>query len=383
MQKDFEKRILPDRDIKSQLAAVKINEMNRWTNDEMEFGLGVRDLAENVDDIKYFYDYALNTFNDAKETEYINENTSRFWFWDNVGFIFSTGLVYASEDVDIMNQIMKYFDKTETSFLPNQYSVLNYNSSIIKRIELENNIPNGNYHMMLTPFVLTTDETILSEASEQAYSRYGPVECFTNVEEIVIYMIEVNRKYSAIRTLMGPRIANLLGVKEEIFQTPKDRYGKYGVPRQIDFNTKKCVKETFFDFETQVTPDSQEYGPTRNWKEGEMTYRLPAHKHYRENVGLGIGAIATNSRKGRKTLYNQLATHESPLKVGIDQMKGAHLKMNDYYDTTSSKHDNPSVDLYDTEPGLQPMDKFVDSMDKRQNVVSMLPAKIRRFRQEP
>ena len=80
--------------------------------------------------------------------------------------------------------------------------------------------------------------------------------------------------------------------------------------------------------------------------------------------GLFIGtAIKTGKEAG--SLKEGFKIIERP----VDELKGIHLKMNDYYETNENKIEKPDYIIYESsETNLSGPDKFIDSVQQREQM---------------
>ena len=382
----------------------KSKELDIWQNKDYSFGLGVPNLTEAQNQVKYYTDYANNSFKNEKETTYLNEKKDKLWVWKNLGFIFSIGVVFEEDDQKIMSEIIKYFDNSSSSFIPCQHQVLNYNDDFIKIVEKKFGIHNGNYHYILIPFVLTEDETELKQAPEHRYSYFGPVNVFQTPNDIVNYIIEVNNFYGAVKSELTPSVGNYLGISSYSNETNRKIYGDHGSVRTMNptsfnwqlhgDNPRRIQRKGYIDLDSSdfyelINPQQgyERVAPNKNWGEDSelldqnTTYRRPMKAYHRENPGVNIGWLnkegysqnqSSHRKNGKKSLYNQInnAREGFGLSEGkISDVKGVHLKMNDYYETNENRIEKPNYVIYEsTESELNGPDKFIDSVVQREQM---------------
>ena len=348
----------------------KILHLNYDENSAFELGLGVRDNTDMSDKIKDVMDYTHKTFEQTKTTEFMNENQQRLWFWNNVGFLFSEGLILEAEYRVVFNEILEYFNKANQTFLPNVYKILNYNDPTIKVIEQNYNIANGNYHFLLIPFVMTDNPELLKIAPEQAYKRYGPIDVFTDINQIVQYMAEVMYKYGTMKNLLTDAIANKLNLGEQI---EDDRYFKHA-QRVMNVSSShpqmhepmRMNRKGYFDPNTTdnfdlINPqeDILKYAPQRQyftpgelqWSKVTDSEKSSESNYYRKpiksiprtnltNVGNEYGQ-GVKRTEGKMTLWNQLHTKSPVVSAGFvdTSMKGGMLKVNTMYESETKRKD--------------------------------------------
>lgn len=382
----------------------KSENLDIWQNKEYSFGLGIPNLTEAQKQIKYYTDYTINSFKDEKETSYLNENKDKLWIWKNLGLIFSIGVVFEDEDEKIMAEIINYFNNSQSSFIPCQYQVLNYNDDFIKIVEKKFGIHNGNYHYLLIPFVMTSDAEELKKAPEHKYSYFGPVNVLQTPNDIVNYIIEVNNFYGAVKSDIIPSVGNYLGITPESNETNRKNYGDHGSTRTMNpttfnwqlhgDNPRRIQRKGYIDLDSSdfyelINPQQgyERVAPNKNWGEDDellnqnTTYRRTMKAYHRENPGVNMGwfnkegyAQNNNSyrKNGKKSLYNQITNSKEGFGITerpISEAKGIHLKMNDYYETNENKNEKPDYILYETsETNLSGPDKFIDSVIQREDM---------------
>lgn len=375
----------------------KTNDLNIWQNKQMELRLGVPDLTQNQQDIEYVMNFMNTSFEDTRTTNFLNENRNRLWFWENVIFIFSYGVILEGPDKILFDEILTYFDQTQKSFIPNRHIVMNYKEQLIQEIEQEYDVGNGNYRFMLIPFVIANDDETFQNAPEQVYKRHGPIGVFLEPEDIVNYMCEINYKYGAI--LDNEEMIKILGesekAEENSAKSSKIKVSIHGMDRPknptttnpyLHSATQRLQRKGYIDPNTNdafelINPeqDITEFGPQRQYftpgklihtktgakvENDECYYRKPVKTIRREalvDLGNEYGQRA-NRQYGNHGLYNQIKGHGivGPMPVE-DEVKGVSLKVNSMYETKDNQIEKPNYALYDL-----PTDEDIakDSMDE-------------------
>lgn len=365
--------------ITNQYSEPTVTELNYDKNRAFELGLGVEDHSDISSKIGDIMDYTHKTFEQSKTTEFMNENQDRLWFWNNVGFLFSEGLILEAEYRVVFNEILEYFNKANQAFLPNVYKILNYDDPIIKTIEQNYNIANGNYHFLLIPFVMTDDPKLLALAPEKAYKRYGPIDVFTDTNQIVQYMCEVMYKYGTMKNLLTDAVANKLDVVEGV---EDDRYYKHA-QRVMNISSKGMQKEPmrmnrkgYFDPNTTdnfdlINPqeDILKYAPQRQyftpgdlkWSDLTSDEKSTESNYYRKPVKTIPRTNLTNTgneygqsvkrTEGKMSLWNQMHDDKKGMNVPagfVDtSMKGGMLKVNTMYESeTKRKNEEDKFQVY-------------------------------------
>lgn len=316
---------------------------------ENTWHMGLNDLTIPSKEIIQTMEYAYNLFQEERETQNINENKPRLWFWNNVSFVFSIGAIFEANDHQVFDQIMLYFDKHEDAFLPNKVLVQDYkNSKIVENIERYYDIGSGNYHLLMAIIVTSDDD--LNNAPESIYQRYGPVFGSVNMVEIVDTMIEVFTKYGAVKQFLGPTIKGTLGISYDMSKS-----GTTGMPREYlrDDSVRRMYRKGFLDFEAndgyeEVNPMIIHHPDSvrRQWfnEEQEGTNFRKSAKIKSRN---GTSQAPIKRTNTQNSLYNQL---HNPVEIiqtpHISDMKAVQYKMDFYKETIQNRQDKPNYELY-------------------------------------
>ena len=320
------------------------------------------------------------------QTNFENENINRLWIWKNLSIIFSTGVVLDEDDKKILNEIISYFDNSQNCYLPCQFKILNYDNEIIKIIEKQFGIQNGNYHFVLIPFILTDNQNTLNKAPESLYKKFGPVYIYQNIESITDYIINLYTKYGVVNSEINLKNKyNLRTFNQGSTRNQNltiDNWMTHGDnPRRI--NRKGYIDVESSEWEQLINPeqDYSKIAPNKYWGTDEneinlldqnTTYRRNlSNAYFREKPGINLGWLnqegynQNNTRrlKQKNSLYNQL--HQEQIKnAHIDEAKGVHYKMNDYYESESNKIEKPEYQIYDVNN-----DDFIDTILARETNV--------------
>ena len=83
----------------------------------------------------------------------------------------------------------------------------------IKDFEKIYYIFNGNYHIILIPFIHNKDEKDLSSAPKSVYKSFGFVESIVNMLDIINYMCDVMNKYEANKIFLTDTVSNILNIE--------------------------------------------------------------------------------------------------------------------------------------------------------------------------
>ena len=357
--------------------------IDQWQNTYCTFGLGLPNLNHEIKKKEKIQEFVLNYQHSMKETNFINENENRLWIWKNLSLLFATGVILDQNDKLILNEIISYFDSSQNCYLPCQFKILNYKDEIIQIIEKNYGLQNGNYHFILIPFVLSDDEKILNKAPESSYKKFGPVFVYQNIESITDYIINLYSKFGAcIETEPNKKNVYLNSGSTRKGEILTDNWMTHGDnPKRI--NRKEYIDIESSEWEHLIDPEQTylKLSPSKYWATDEneinlldqnTTYRRNLQNgYYRENPNLNLGWLNkdgynqnnTYRLKTKNNLYNQL--HQEQIKnAHVDEIKGVHYKMNDYYESETNRTENPNYQLYDVSN-----DDFVDTILARETNV--------------
>lgn len=360
--------------------------LDQWQNKNYTFGLGLPNLTTEIQKKEETMRFVSEFTRNMNQTSFENENINRLWIWKNLSIIFSTGVILDEDDKKILNEIISYFDNSQNCYLPCQFKILNYDNEIIKIIENQFGIQNGNYHFILIPFILTDNQNTLNKAPESLYKKFGPVYIYQNVESITDYIINLYTKYGAVNSNLNLKDKYNLGTfNQGSIRNPNlniDNWLTHGDnPRRI--NRKGYIDVESSEWEQLINPeqDYSKIAPNKYWGTDEneinlldqnTTYRRNlSNAYFREKPGINLGWLnqegynQNNTRrlKQKNSLYNQL--HQEQIKnAHIDEAKGVHYKMNDYYESESNKIEKPEYQIYDVSN-----DDFVDTILARETNV--------------
>jgi hypothetical protein len=317
-----------------------------WRNEDMEFNI-LNNVETPTSSITNTVRYANDLLNYNNETQYANENTYRLWIWNHLKFVFATGRIFEQTDRVILHKILNYFDHSEKTFIPCEYSVRTYEDKGVKDLEELYDIDNGNYHILLVPYVLCMNEADLVNGPEEVFRKVGPIDAYTELDKIVAYILEINYKYACVVKDLPQSIQN---------------YVYSGVPREfgnVEKEYQAKITRKYLDGNTMLEENSD------NFEFNELN-RTVASKYLREAACNNI-VPNTNRRKG-KSLRQRIkedVVDSRAIIFNMDQ-KGAHLRMNDYYETNKNQEEKPNYYIYEQDDNhylnsqIEGRDSFLD-----------------------
>lgn len=345
-------------------------QMDQWENLNVSFGLGIENV--NKEKIINGVKEKIDNINSISEHKMLRLNEEKIKISNNLSFIFSIGMVFEKQDKDLLNNILNYFDRNERIFIASRCSVLDYNNETIKLFEKKFAVENGNYHFALIIF----QNDILE-----------PIKFLTLLDQIVDYIILFNQKYGIELSALTPRESNYINFnpvtnKQEknngkIVRTLNPTTNNW---QQHGSNTRRVYRKGYYDpntndFENLTEPQQiNKFGTEKKWNEDELdqnsTYRRHLSGYHRDMGNINFGWFNKDGyqqgqkqrKKTKQSLYNQLNDESGIKTIPIDEVKGVHLKMNDYYETTTNQKEKPSYEIYETTGN----NKFIDSIEKRE-----------------
>ncbi len=333
---------------------------------ENTWHMDMNDVTIPSKEIVHTMEYAYNLFSEERETENVNENAPKIWFWKNVAFVFSIGAIFEENDHKIFDQMMLYFDKHEDAYFPNKNLVYDYrHSNIVKHIENFYDISPGNYHLLMSVVVMNADD--LANAPEPIYRKYGPVFASVDIKEIVHTMMELFTKYGAVKKYLGATLRGTLGIAYDVSKS-----GTHGLPREMlkDESIRRMYRKGFLDFEAndgyeEIKPEMM-YHPDavkRQWFDEEDNGNNFRKRRKLQGRGKGTAGYIRRSNN-QHSLYNQIHNPvEIVQKPSGDEMKAVQYRMDFYKETAQNRIDKPQYEIYEIE-GYETMDnsdKHVES----------------------
>ena len=271
-------------------------------------------------------------FNDADTGKKIlNAEHKNVWFSKHVYMMFSLGKIFSRNDSSFLQSVLNYFNKENEIYLSNKYDVLNYNDDLVKRIEQNINIDNGNYHIMLV-LIVYANENELKESPEYLFNSSGIVKYLIGTEDIKQVMLTLLNKY---------------GIATETFISTKQ-------PQYIsDTRDNITLQENKFKFDSSI-----DWNDANNRKlYSDLRYRTDRDNDFairtRLNEDARINGLREHQSKKRidnNTLYSRISnditstTVQSP-KQGIISKMTENIIPTDYNDTSKIY----SYQIYDNE----------------------------------
>ena len=163
------------------------------------------EINEKLNEIKQVNEFLCETKVPVDEhgRRLINYDKGKRWFYENITFVFAKGVIFDSKDADNMSYLMKSFkDEPNQAYLNNTYYIKDYSDEVIKAMEHEVKVSNGNYHIIMGVFC-AANEQALKEAPAKSLAFKGLIRVATTWPEIFKIMTEYITNYGFIFEYYG------------------------------------------------------------------------------------------------------------------------------------------------------------------------------------
>ncbi len=165
----------------------------------------------------------------------INANRSNVWFSQHVYMLFSMGRIFDKNDQSFFKTVNTYFDTDSGIYLNCHHDIMNYKDDLVKKIERQIGIDNGNYHLMLV-LVVYGQEKALEDPPENLFATAGIVKWAIEADEIKEIMMTFLSKYGfATRTEIPHKIPSVVSGRRDS-NTLMDQ--KFKLHSEIDWNSE-------------------------------------------------------------------------------------------------------------------------------------------------
>lgn len=264
----------------------------------------------NQHDLNKLTDYEYLAYDSKLKEEY----------WTHIKFIFSVGLVFDDDDTNVLIELVDMFNTNQSTFLLNDYQLGSYKDDLVKTIEENWNIVNGNYHLML---IVLDDDSVNN--------------IILNIEDIRQFMRQQFTQYHI--TKVKRQSAEVLNRRTKFNSINTTKYSETNgnniiIPKYTD------IKE--FNIDEAVSSDNVRIDRKLNDNElnqidSNSYYRKPAKNIQREST-YNKGNNTIQRLKNVNSLWKQLhSTNVVPDDLYVNEgMKGVILKS----DTLYSNDDN-------------------------------------------
>jgi hypothetical protein len=268
----------------------------------------------------------------------LNMTGDRDWFSKHVFFVFSIGRIYDNDDRELMRDVMHTFENKHdrTAFLMNYTEVFTYDNEFIKQIEKQLIIGNGNYHVLLVPYVKATHDELL-QAPDKMFSFNGPVSKFIKWNDIIEFMTMIIAKYGVICEITS--------------QTNEEQKKQYAKTRSNYKNNAIGNRPNDISFTMNMTidPNIQESID----KEHEFLETRDENFKKRSRINKTIKHRTVDLTKHRnKSLLSRIQSDKVVnMTLPNGHEKGVELRMNSLH-TIKPKEEKHKYEIYDTEDGF-------------------------------
>ena len=182
------------------------NAMADYTNDSMMFNMSspMNDerfrkkygrLKRLSEETKTVLKEVSNDIEDpATGKDILNADYNNLWFSQHVYMLFSLGRVFDKNDSNFFDSVVNYFNQENEIYLGCSYDIMNYKDDLVKKIEQQIGIENGNYHLLLVLIVYANDAE-LEHTQEYLFSTSGIVKWAIESDEIKDIMLTFLNRY--------------------------------------------------------------------------------------------------------------------------------------------------------------------------------------------
>lgn len=165
----------------------------------------------------------------------INANYNNVWFCQHVYMLFSMGRIFDRNDQEFYNTVNTYFDADSGVYLNCYHDTMNYKDDLVKKVERQIGIDNGNYHLLLVLIVYGKPKE-LENPPEYLFASSGIVKWAIEADEIKEIMMTFLGKYGLVtQTEIPHKIpARISGRRDD--NTLMDQ--KFKLHSEIDWNSE-------------------------------------------------------------------------------------------------------------------------------------------------
>ena len=218
-----------------------------YTNDSMMFSINApineKRLEEKYKKLQEIANVTSETLKDVANDisdprtgkTIINANYNNMWFGQHVYMLFSMGRIFDRNDQEFYKTVNTYFDTDSGIYLNCYHDTMNYKDDLVKKVEKQIGIDNGNYHLMLVLIVYGKPKE-LENPPEFLFSSAGVVKWAIEAEEIKEIMMTFLSKYGLVtQTEIPHKIpARISGRRDD--STLMDQ--KFKLHSDVDWNSE-------------------------------------------------------------------------------------------------------------------------------------------------
>lgn len=277
---------------------------------------------------------------DGNGNSLINYNSDKDWFFNNIHFVFSVGKIFDEEDNKKMDSVLNSFvSKPNNAYLLNNYQQLNFDHTLIKKIEERYGISNGNYHILLGLICSASEEELINSPLEE-FDHKGIITCVTTWKGV----FDIMKKYIILFGFIAeykdnfePKIGSSKNIRSNM-------YNVNGSVINMNMPIEKFINKND-NPDDLVKQKKYKYNEKENMRNGQIineTQRVYKNDKLRPRHEQGM------------SLYDRIATDNIVDTVPSKQV-GGMLKMNEYYQPVDKKESEfilfNDISAYDKETG--------------------------------
>lgn len=305
------------------------DEVRRMNNRLQSLNDGFNDYTKMLSNDIQSYQQSLPKTKNINDNEIVRNNRNipilnitndKLWFANYVTLIFSTGCVFDHNHKEILDNILLQFvDRNQgRPYLDNHFKVMDYTSDLIKMLEKECGLGNGNYTMVLFVLVNVKEPEILSLAPDIKFKRYGIVAYYLNMHDITITISEYLTRFGIITESTQKYIAGPTYINQ-----PHIVNGKFSMNRH---NIDELADESDYNY-TQYLKSAREhvYGGISYSQDNDLVMNK------QNNL---INSKATIAPNGVKIYTPNFTQTKNGYKSLYERMNEEALKMIDVSDST-------------------------------------------------
>ena len=302
-----------------------------YDSNSYNFGLSSRNFEEKINKKQKNIDEFLAVTQDIlRDDEYkyqdpitgkliINASQANIWVSNHVYFMFSIGSIYDKHDFNNLSALLENFDREKEIYLGTIFDTYSYKDEIVKRVEKQIGLQNGNYHLLLVVIAYGKNNNF-EKAPEEALRNKGIVTYITDIDEINDMIMEMIAKYGLIteqyKTFREP---NRLSVRRDNIT---DLDSKFNISEDIDWNNPNN-RELFSNLQV------------RSEKENDFAIR----QKYLSDKRLDPNCrISTRLNRNDDNLYKRINAYDNDPNM-MPFEKGAFMKLNNYIQPSQTRNE--------------------------------------------
>ena len=261
----------------------------------------------------YLYSEAVPVDEDGNKL--INFSEEKSWFFDNVSFVFSTGMIFDEEDTSRLDNILKCFrNMPNKAYLKNRYFLLDYTNPLVQKIEQKQSISNGNYRIMCAVLVSADEESLKSAPSHELSNR--------GIARVAVSWPELNDMFATY--------VSVFGFIAEYFDKQDVHYGNsQRMDRKNAFNNQMSLSPV--DLLNTPIEHFPSGGKKKDFDEKDFQHLRTAKSFAEDQRGKNLEVSGDFRKKQGSSLYDRIANSE--LQDLPTNKQGILYRMDDFFES--------------------------------------------------